>query len=85
MAGARINKILQNWNKQKKENETQPRWRGKMFCFLYFGNNPILTIGPDFKFTVLELVFFNLLCLLPIRSYPFSSAWFKITLGITAL
>ena len=85
MAGAKINKIFNSWNKRKKDNETQLNWRGRMFCFWYYGDEPLLTIGPDFKFSVFELVFFNLMSLLPIRSLPSDNTWFKITVGLTCI
>ena len=50
-----------------------------MLCFMYIGNEPLLTLGPDYKFTILELILFNGLCFLPIHKIPTDSTWYQIT------
>jgi hypothetical protein len=38
----------------------QPRWRGNILCFFYNKDNkPMITIGPDWKFSAAKLVIFN--------------------------
>ena len=56
-----------------------------MLCFMYIGDEPLFTIGPDFKFTILEIALFNVISFLPIRSIPTESTWFEITTGLLLL
>ena len=41
----------------------RPKKRGNMLCFLYwpsmFGNEPLLTLGPDYRFSIGELIAYN--------------------------
>jgi hypothetical protein len=50
-------------NETGKKNKMQPLQRGNCICLLYINflnkNEPMLTLGPDFKFTIAELVLFN--------------------------
>ena len=59
-----------------KRNKIQPFLRGNCFCFFYIDginkNEPMLTLGPDFKFTLLELILFNAIIL-------FSTNWDGLT------
>ena len=74
VAGAKINKILRLWEKKKskalKEGSDKilkPWRRGNMICLLFRGSSyePTLTIGPDYLYSLAELLFFNLVLTLP--------------------
>ena len=60
-----------------------------MYCLLYLDcyskYEPLLTIGPDFKFTLGELIFFNILNHVPIHNISPKSIWFKVTTGVLLL
>lgn len=97
MAGALVNEILETWEIQslhhelKLSNLAYPRWRGNMFCFAYsktiFGSSrePFFTIGPDWKFTLMEVILFNLLMLLPLRHVSPSRIYFQFCIAVLIL
>ena len=66
VAGELVNRFLQKWSNTVNK---QPRWRGNVFCFGYFGEStePWFTIGPDFKFSIGELLLFNCIICLGIK------------------
>ena len=47
---------------------TKPNFRGKILCFLYnnpiYKYEPILTIGPDYIFSIIELVLYNFIIII---------------------
>jgi len=63
-AGRRINEMFKKWELmqlgQKFDDiELKPWWRGKTLCFFYYKNEPLCTLGPDWKWTVVELIALN--------------------------
>ena len=73
LAGRLINKQMRKWDEAKVENNKEylrPRVRGKVYCFGYFGmpnhNEPLFTLGPDYKWSLTELVLLNSAMIVPL-------------------
>lgn len=68
--GRFINKLMKEYDELRLSKdpvaalEIHPRYRGKVLCIGYisclFGENPMFTIGPDWRMSFLELLLVNL-------------------------
>ena len=65
-AGRCIEIFKRNW---ENNGDKQPLMRGKVHCFGYYNiynkNEPLITVGPDFKFSIAEIVMINTLLYIP--------------------
>ena len=55
--------IIEEMQKNLEKNPT-PRKLGSMYCFWYKGGRPRIVVGPDYMFSITEVVVANLLALL---------------------
>ena len=78
VAGELVNRYLREWKVKKYKYEykqeiwqLKPWWRGNTLCFGYFKwwneYEPMFTIGPDFKFSIVEILLFNFMQYLPLQ------------------
>ena len=70
-AGRIINEMFKEWDQLQRGavpgKKLRPWFRGRSLCLLYFNNEPVITIGPDFKCSLFELVITNTIMFLVIR------------------
>ena len=53
-----------------------PWRRGNVICFGYINDEPLFTIGPDYKMSLLELFLTNLLMFLVTRTSHIKQLWY---------
>jgi hypothetical protein len=51
--------------------------RGKVWCYAYYRGKPLITIGPDYKFTIAEIIMMNMFLYMPMHNLDHSTNNYK--------
>ena len=83
--GKRVKEYLFEWEDLKSEGKSnrKPWKRGLVYCLGYFNccspSEPLITIGPDWKFSVAEIVLINMFLSLPLLTFDHNTKMFQAT------
>ena len=82
--GKHVKRMLLEFEQEKDNIQpSKPFKRGNVYCFAYFNyfnpSEPLITIGPDWMFSVAEIVLLNMFLSLPLLTFDHETTLFKAT------